>query len=84
MGHDVFISYAHVDNEPLPPASEGWVNTLVRALKVRLAQKLGRREACNIWMDGLLAGNDPEPLGGLNAVPYEALDRRAQCTRWMI
>ena len=59
MAYDVFISYAHVDDEPLPPATEGWVSTLIRSLKVRLAQKIGRREACTVWMDGLLAGNEP-------------------------
>jgi hypothetical protein len=58
--HDVFISYAHIDNEPLVGASEGWVSTLVRNLETVLRQKLGDRERrLDIWMDHELAGNRP-------------------------
>ena len=38
--NDIFISYAHVDNERLPGADAGWVTTLVSALKKSLAQKV--------------------------------------------
>ncbi|MEF8703993.1 MAG: toll/interleukin-1 receptor domain-containing protein [Candidatus Accumulibacter sp. UW26] len=58
--HDVFISYAHVDNEPLVGATEGWVTTLVRNLETVLRQKLGDREhRLSVWMDHELAGNRP-------------------------
>jgi hypothetical protein len=58
--HDVFISYAHVDNEPLVGVTEGWVTTLVRNLETVLRQKLGDREhRLSIWMDHELAGNRP-------------------------
>jgi hypothetical protein len=56
--HDVFVSYAHVDDRPVPGADRGWVSTLVEGLKTLLAQKLGRDEA-RLWMDPQLAGNAP-------------------------
>lgn len=56
--HDVFVSYAHVDDLPQSGAERGWVTTLVSNLRVQLARKLGRDEA-RIWMDHQLAGNTP-------------------------
>ncbi len=49
--HDVFVSYAHVDDILLPGADEGWVTTLVDALEKKLAQKLGRADAFSLWVD---------------------------------
>ncbi len=58
--HDVFVSYAHIDNEPLVGAAEGWVSTLVRNLETVLRQKLGDRERrLDVWMDHELTGNRP-------------------------
>lgn len=57
--NDIFISYAHVDNERLPGADTGWVTTLVSALKKSLAQKLGRADSYSLWMDYQLRGNQP-------------------------
>jgi hypothetical protein len=59
--HDVFVSYAHVDNLTLPQGSEqpGWVHTLVDNLKVLLAQKLGRQGLVRIWVDRRLTGCEP-------------------------
>jgi hypothetical protein len=57
--YDIFVSYAHVDDLPEPVTQEGWVTTLVRGLKKRLAQKLGRNDAFTLWMDRELAGNVP-------------------------
>ena len=60
---DVFISYAHVDDEPLVAASgadqsAGWVATFVRLLKKELAQKIGRSENFAVWFDQInLRGN---------------------------
>ena len=55
--HDVFVSYAHVDDRPfiddaagLERAS-GWVSTLVRHLKNELAQKIGRSDVVSVWFD---------------------------------
>ena len=56
--YDIFVSYAHVDDEPLSGAPRGWVSTLVRNLEVQLATKLGRKYAPP-WMDHQLAGNAP-------------------------
>jgi TIR domain len=58
----VFISYAHVDNEPSIPGDDAtrWVNTLRQSLQIRIDQKLGRKDAVRIWMDrGGLAGHEP-------------------------
>ena len=42
MSNQIFISYAHVDDEPLPPVENGWVTELFRGLKVQVASHLGR------------------------------------------
>ena len=48
---DVFISYAHVDDNPIYPAQRGWVSVLVDNLGRYLAKKLGRTEAFSNWYD---------------------------------
>jgi hypothetical protein len=67
---DLFISYAHVDDEPDAafPDRPGWVTTLVRCLEKRLAKKLGRVDSYDIWRDAKLAGHTdltPDILGRL-------------------
>ena len=58
--HDVFISYAHVDNEPLSGAEKGWVTTLLGNLETFLRRKLGEgANDTSIWMDYELTGNRP-------------------------
>lgn len=53
---DVFISYAHVDNEALLDEQEGWISIFQRALQKRLSQLLGR--VASVWLDRRrLAGN---------------------------
>ena len=56
LQYDVFISFAHIDNETLSKEQEGWITMLHRALQVRLAQLLG--ENPEIWRDPKLQGND--------------------------
>src|SRR5262249_31528415 len=57
---DVFISYAHVDNEPIDPAKGGWVSVFIQNLSRYLAKQLGRREAFSNWYDQQnLQGNHP-------------------------
>lgn len=51
-----FISYAHLDNEPLEPGQKGWVTRFHVTLRTRLSQRLG--EQAKIWRDEKLAGND--------------------------
>jgi cellulose biosynthesis protein BcsQ len=53
---DIYISYAHIDNEPLLPGQEGWVETFQKVLETRLSQLLG--EPVKIWRDQKLQGND--------------------------
>jgi len=53
--YDIFVSYAHVDNKPLPGADKGWVTTLVQALETRLSQRLGRSEFYKLWIDDELS-----------------------------
>jgi hypothetical protein len=48
---DVFVSYAHVDDNPIYPAQRGWVSVLVDNLGRYLAKKLGRAEAFSNWYD---------------------------------
>ena len=60
MEHNIFISYAWVDNEVLPGADKGWVSTFVDGLRKYLARELGRRdEAERLWLDyEQMRGND--------------------------
>ncbi|HEY3567618.1 MAG TPA: toll/interleukin-1 receptor domain-containing protein [Thermoanaerobaculia bacterium] len=54
---NIFVSYAHVDDELLPGAEEGWVTTFVMVLRTFLGQRLGRKDAYSLWMDHQLARN---------------------------
>ena len=55
--HDIFVSYAHVDDQPFLEAapgregSAGWVSNLVRLLKDELARKIGRPDGFSVWFD---------------------------------
>src|ERR1051326_3053967 len=53
---DIFISYAHIDNQPLAEGLRGWVEILHERLKIRLGQLLG--EGASIWRGRKLQGND--------------------------
>src|ERR1051325_1078546 len=53
--NDIFISYAHVDNKPFDNP-EGWVDSFVRRLKLRLEQLMGKAPA--VWRDERLQGNE--------------------------
>ena len=50
--HDVFISYAHVTNVPLPGVAQGWITNFVQGLKTRLAVDLDRFNArvISLWL----------------------------------
>ena len=56
FNHDVFISYAHIDNRTISEEQEGWITILHRALELRLSQLLGKTP--KIWRDLKLQGND--------------------------
>lgn len=51
-----FISYAHIDNEPLTPHQQGWVTQFHATLRTMLSQRLGKD--AEIWRDPQLSGND--------------------------
>jgi hypothetical protein len=70
--HDVFVSYAHVDDEPLSGAPHGWVTTLVGNLETIVRQKLGYKQF-EFWMDQELAGNAPLTPAILDALSKTAL-----------
>ena len=53
---DVFISYAHLDNQALTERDAGWVSAFHEALTKRLGEVWGR--APRIWRDPKLQGND--------------------------
>jgi len=54
---DIFISYAHVNNQPYSDESEGWIDRFLKDLKVELNQRFGRVDAYKIWKDDELRGN---------------------------
>jgi TIR domain len=49
--HDIFVSYAHVDDLTDQDGVDGWVTTLIKKLTNRLAQLLGRQDNFSIWYD---------------------------------
>jgi hypothetical protein len=53
---DIFISYAHIDNESMVDGDKGWITEFHRSLEIRLAQLLGQKPV--IWRDQKLQGND--------------------------
>ena len=53
---DIFMSYAHLDNETLTEDEKGWVSAFDSALQKRVAQLIGRK--ADIWRDRKLHGND--------------------------
>ena len=54
--YDIFISYAHIDNETLTKEQQGWIDMLHDALDLYLGQLLGEKP--RIWRDPKLQGND--------------------------
>lgn len=54
--HDIFISYAHRDDEPPAGAQQGWVTTLCQELRKGLSAKLDGPPP-EVWMDHRLAMN---------------------------
>ena len=56
--HDIFVSYAHVDNTVVPGTDQGWVTSLAVSISETLKQTLGRFDV-KVWMDYRLSGNEP-------------------------
>jgi hypothetical protein len=57
--HDIFVSYARVDDIADLGVEFGWVSSLINGLKIRLSQKLGRGDIFELWKDEQLAPNKP-------------------------
>ncbi|MEM1367613.1 MAG: hypothetical protein AAGG02_06235 [Cyanobacteria bacterium P01_H01_bin.15] len=55
LPHDIFISYAHVDDEGLLEGENGWVADFEKALKYGLRRIRGKEPL--IWRDYKLQGN---------------------------
>jgi len=53
---DIFISYAHNDNQALLEGQRGWVDVFHQALERRLQVHLGAKPA--VWRDPRLQGNE--------------------------
>lgn len=53
---NLFISYAHLDDQPLTSGEKGWITRFHATLKAFLDMRLGRE--ATIWRDGKLRGND--------------------------
>ena len=56
LKNDLFISYTHIDNQPLPQQEEGWLDVFHEYLKVILDTRIGRKT--EIWRDDKLRKND--------------------------
>ncbi len=52
----LFISYAHIDNEPVTPEQQGWITRFHASLEALLSMRLGGH--AEIWRDDKLKGND--------------------------
>ena len=52
----LFISYAHIDDQPLTPGQQGWITRFHATLEALLSMRLGRK--AQIWRDEKLQGND--------------------------
>ena len=53
---DIFISYAHLDNKPLPPDQLGWITRFHESLEAFVSMRMGGK--VKIWRDSKLKGND--------------------------
>ena len=52
----VFISYSHLDDQPMPPEEKGWISRFHQVLEALLSTRIGRK--AKIWRDDKLRGND--------------------------
>lgn len=68
---DLFISYAHIDNEPLTPEQEGWITRFHASLEALLSMRLGGQ--ARIWRDNKLQGNDVFAGEIVDQFPHTAL-----------
>lgn len=55
---DIFISFAHVDDQPVSGEEKGWVTHFVDNLRKEVSRKMGRAEHCQLWIDYCLSCGD--------------------------
>jgi hypothetical protein len=55
--YDIFISYAHVNNQRASEGEEGWVTQFQKHFEVQLSTLVGRMGLVKIWWDPELDGN---------------------------
>jgi hypothetical protein len=55
--YDLFISYAHVDNQTAGGGGRGWVARFQEQLELQLSRRLGRIGAAKFWWDDSLDGS---------------------------
>lgn len=54
----VFISYAHVDNQPPHGQKDGWISHFVQNLRNETNRRMGQADDYELWMDFRLKTND--------------------------
>src|SRR5688572_29804466 len=58
--NDIFITYSHIDNQPIGEKKKCWVSDFHRDLRNLIRQKLGGRVV--VWWDDRLSGADLFPI----------------------
>lgn len=54
----IFVSYAHVDNQPYQSGMEGWISCFVQHLRTETNRRMGRADDYSVWMDFRLKSSD--------------------------
>jgi TIR domain len=49
--YDIFISYAHMDNEKLSGQTYGWIERFYKDLNLMLLRRIGQMDAIRFWWD---------------------------------
>ena len=57
---DLFISYAHIDNQPLTTEQKGWITRFHSSIEALLSMRLG--QSAKIWRDDKLSVLTPRYL----------------------
>ena len=55
---DIFVSYAHIDNQPVHGQEQGWISYFIDNLGAETGRQMGRSEHFSVWMDFKLNTND--------------------------
>ncbi len=55
---DIFVSFAHVDDQPVANQQQGWITHFTNDLRGELNRRMGRKDNYHFWKDFRLQGND--------------------------